>query len=115
MVFSARRVLLAVLLVIAALIWVKINHDVEGRVWLTLTQNHGVTTADFLSVIAVLMAVVIAWPTRRAPEPTQVARPVAPPPGVSPWQAGHGTSGPSGSPPAAPGPPPGTTAGPARR
>ena len=111
MVFSARRVVLAVLLVIAALIWVKINHDVEGRVWLTLTQNHGVTTADFLSVIAVLMAVVIAWPTRRAPEPTQVAAL----PGVSPWQAGHGTSGPSGSPPAAPGRPPGTTAGPARR
>ncbi|PVZ04607.1 hypothetical protein [Actinomycetospora cinnamomea] len=72
MAFSARRVLLASLLVVAAVIWVRINKPVEGRTLLELTSNHGVTTADLLSLVALAMAVVIAWPSRSAPQPPRV-------------------------------------------
>jgi hypothetical protein len=91
MVFSARRLLLAGLLVVAAVIWAKIDKPIEGRTLFVLTQNHGLTTADLLSVVMLAMAVVLAWPDRR------------------------GTSARTASPPAAPGRPPGTTAGPVRR
>jgi len=73
MVFSARRLLLAALLVVAAMIWVRINKPVEGRTLLELTQNHGVTTADLLSVVALAMAVVLAWPSWRRADPPRVA------------------------------------------
>ena len=108
MVFSARRLLIAALLVVAAVIWVRINHPVEGRTLLVLADNHGITTADLLSVIALAMAVVIAWPSRRPPRPTPFVTPGA-------GSAGYGTSAPSVSPPGAPGRPPGTRAGPVRR
>lgn len=70
MVFSARRLLLAGLLVVAAVIWVRINKPVEGDVLLELTSRHGVTTADLLSLVMLAMAVVIAWPSRRPPRPS---------------------------------------------
>ncbi|WP_433783308.1 hypothetical protein ACQPX6_25050 [Actinomycetospora sp. CA-101289] len=78
MVFSARRLLLAALLVVAAVIWVRINKPVEGRVLLELTSRHGVTTADMLALVALAMAVVIAWPSRRPPAPPRAAPPAAP-------------------------------------
>jgi hypothetical protein len=81
MVFSARRLLLAALLVVAGVIWTRINKPVEGDVLLELTSRHGVTTADLLSLIAVAMAVVIAWPSRR---PAPPAPPRATPP-AAPW------------------------------
>jgi hypothetical protein len=70
MVFSARRLLLAGLLVVSAVIWVRINKPVEGDVLLELTSRHGVTTADLLSLVMLAMAVVIAWPSRRPPRPS---------------------------------------------
>lgn len=108
MVFSARRLLLAVLLVVAAVIWVKINHPVEGRTLFELSRNHGVTTADLLSLVALAMAVVLAWPGRRPPRPAPFVTPAAGSPGP-------GTTAPIVSRPGAPGPPPGTRAGPAPR
>jgi hypothetical protein len=83
MVFSPRRLLLAALLVVAAMIWVRINKPVEGDVLLELTSRHGVTTADLLSLVALAMAVVIAWPSRRPPAPPRAAPPAAPP--AVPW------------------------------
>ncbi|WP_328305262.1 hypothetical protein [Actinomycetospora sp. NBC_00405] len=71
MVFSARRLMLAALLVVAAAIWVLINKPVEGEVLLELSRRHGVTTADLLSVVMLAMAVVIAWPSRRRERPAQ--------------------------------------------
>jgi len=87
MVFSARRLLLAALLVVAAVIWVRINKPVEGDVLLELTSRHGVTTADLLSLVALAMAVVIAWPSWRRPAP-RAAPPAAPP--AAPWGRGPG-------------------------
>jgi hypothetical protein len=87
MVFSARRLLLAALLVVAAVIWVRINKPVEGDVLLELTSRHGVTTADLLSLVALAMAVVIAWPSWRRPAPRAVP-PTAPP--AAPWGRGPG-------------------------
>ncbi|GAA4750127.1 hypothetical protein [Actinomycetospora chibensis] len=69
MVFSARRLMLAALLVVGAVIWVRINKPVEGDVLLELTSRHGVTTADLLSLVMLAMALVIAWPSRRPPRP----------------------------------------------
>jgi hypothetical protein len=91
MVSSVRRVLLAGLLVVGAVIWAKIDKPIEGRTLLELTPHHGLTTADLLSVVMLAMALVLAWPAPR------------------------GTTGPTASRPASPGRPPGTTAGPARR
>jgi len=84
MVFSARRLLLAALLVVAAVIWVRINKPVEGDVLLELTSRHGVTTADLLSLVALAMAVVIAWPSRRPSAPPRATPPAAP------WGRGPG-------------------------
>jgi hypothetical protein len=59
-----RRLLLAALLVVAAVVWVRINGPVEGRTLLVLSRNHGVTSADMLSVLALAGAAVLAWPAR---------------------------------------------------
>lgn len=91
MVFSARRLLLAGLLVVAAVIWVRINKPVEGDVLLELTSRHGVTTADLLSLVMLAMALVIAWPSRRprsVPAPAPVRRPSPPPAHVGPGPVG---------------------------
>ncbi|WP_433802971.1 hypothetical protein [Actinomycetospora sp. CA-084318] len=85
--------LLAILLVLGAVIWVRINGPVEGRVLLELAEERGITTADLLSLIALVMAVVLAWPSRSAPgsprrddalQPlaTRPAAPQQPPPGT---------------------------------
>jgi hypothetical protein len=108
MVFSARRLLLAALLVIAAVIWVRINKPVEGRTLLELTSNHGVTTADLLSLVALAMAVVIAWPSWRPPAPPRAMPPAAPP--AAPWGRGPGpTYGGDRVESSGPGRPPGST------
>jgi hypothetical protein len=107
MVFSGRRVLLAGLLVVAAVIWTRINKPIEGEVLLELTRRHGVTTADLLSVVMLAMAVVIVWPSRREkrPEPRRdTASRVSPPPPTVPRNApasGHARPVP-GPPPAYP-------------
>ncbi|TDQ58267.1 hypothetical protein EV188_1046 [Actinomycetospora succinea] len=111
MVFSTRRLLLAGLLVVAAVIWTRINKPIEGEVLLELTRRHGVTTADLLSVVMVAMAAVIVWPSRRQDRPAPRREAAGPPPrpGVP------GTTAPIASPRAAPAPPRGTTGGPSRR
>ncbi|GAA4864284.1 hypothetical protein GCM10023203_10160 [Actinomycetospora straminea] len=96
MVFSTRRLLLAGLLVVGAVIWVRINKPVEGEVLLELSRRHGVTTADLLSLVMLAMAVVIAWPSWRAPESRPERRPAA----DDRWQ-----STPFGGPAQAPPPP----------
>lgn len=109
MVFSARRLALAALLVVAAVIWTRINKPIEGEVLLELTRRHGVTTADLLSVVMLAMAVVIVWPSRRPrPQPRRDVRQAPPPPG-------RGTTAPIASPRVVPVPPPGTRGGPSRR
>jgi hypothetical protein len=115
-VFSARRLLLAVLLVAAAVIWAKINKPIEGETLLVLSRNHGITTADMLSVVLLAMAVVVAWPSRRPARPSRPAPPISPPTGPPAGPPdGYGTTAPTAYRPAAPGRPPGTTAGPSRR
>jgi hypothetical protein len=61
---SVRRLLLAALLVVAAVVWVRINGPVEGRTLLVLSPTHGVTSADLLSLLALGGAAVLAWPAR---------------------------------------------------
>jgi hypothetical protein len=58
------RLVVAVLLVVGAVVWLRINKPVEGPTLFELTHNHGVTVADLLSVGMVLLAVVVACPTR---------------------------------------------------
>jgi hypothetical protein len=103
MVFSARRLMLATLLVVAAVIWVLINKPVEGEVLLELSRRHGVTTADLLSLVMLAMAVVIAWPSRRRERPAPFAAPRAPRPSADPHGAPAPYRGaPQWTPPAAP-------------
>jgi len=61
---QTRRALLAVILVCAGIVWLRINEKIEGRVLFEVSRNHGFTTADLLSVAAFAAAVVIAWPAR---------------------------------------------------
>jgi hypothetical protein len=103
MVFSARRVLVAALLVVAAVIWVRINKPVEGDVLLELTSRHGVTVADLLSLVMLAMAVVIAWPSRRPSRPAPFAAPSPPRPSADPHAAPPQYRGaPQWTPPASP-------------
>jgi hypothetical protein len=62
----ARRIT-AVLLVPVSFAWVLFNGRLEGPVLLDLSQNHGVTVADLLAVLGVLVAGVVL--VRRAEEP----------------------------------------------
>ncbi|HEX8489102.1 MAG TPA: hypothetical protein VF642_11205 [Propionibacteriaceae bacterium] len=59
------RCLLAALLVVAAVVWFRVNGPVEGKVLIVLSYNHGVTVADLFSVAAVLLAVALVWPLMR--------------------------------------------------
>lgn len=59
---SLPRLLAAVVLVVGAAVWLRVNKPVEGPTLLELTQNHGITAADLLSVVMVLVALVVAWP-----------------------------------------------------
>lgn len=62
---GVRRALLAVILVAAGLVWLRVDEPIEGRVLLELTPNHGITSADLLSVAAFAAAVILLWPGRR--------------------------------------------------
>ncbi len=53
-----RRRIAALLLVVAAVVWVFANGPFEGHVLLFLDRAHGVTAADLLSVYGLLGA---AW------------------------------------------------------
>jgi hypothetical protein len=51
-----KRVLLAGVLAIAAVVWLLVNKPVEGRTILVVTPEHGVTEAD-LPALAILVGV----------------------------------------------------------
>jgi hypothetical protein len=53
----ARRRVLAVLLVVAAGVWVVVNKAVEGPTLLVITTRHGLTVADLFSIAALVTAV----------------------------------------------------------
>lgn len=61
---SLGRLVLAGVLVIGAVLWLRVNKPVEGRTLIELSSRHGITTADLLSLAALLLAVLVAWPTR---------------------------------------------------
>ncbi|GAA4856930.1 hypothetical protein GCM10023201_59310 [Actinomycetospora corticicola] len=52
----ARRRVLAVLLVVAAGVWVVVNKAVEGPTLLVITTRHGLTVADLFSIAALVAA-----------------------------------------------------------
>ncbi len=56
----------AVLLVFPALVWPVVNARVEGPTLLPLTWNHGVSAADMITVVALLVAFARLLPARAA-------------------------------------------------
>jgi hypothetical protein len=52
---------LAVVLVACAVLWVVINHPVEGPTLLVLTPSHGITVADLLSLALMIVAGLLVW------------------------------------------------------
>ena len=51
-------------LLVAAVVWSRVNGPVEGHTLISLTYNHGFTVADIVSVVLVLVAAwcfVTAW------------------------------------------------------
>lgn len=59
------RVIVASGLVVAAVVWVLVNGPVEGPILVVLSRTHGITTADLLSVLAVLAAAAVLLSGRR--------------------------------------------------
>jgi hypothetical protein len=51
-VISVRRVVIAGMLLVAAVVWVLINGPFEGPTLLVLTPGHGITLADLASAAA---------------------------------------------------------------
>ena len=62
---SLRRVLLAILLVLGGLVWLRVDQRLEGGVLLVVTPQHGLTVADLLSLAAFAVAAILVWPERR--------------------------------------------------
>ena len=61
----AGKRLTAALLVVVAVLWLFVNGPVEGPVLVVLDAQHGVTTADLVSVFAVLLAGALLVSCRR--------------------------------------------------
>jgi hypothetical protein len=59
------REAVAVLLVVAAVVWVLVNGPVEGPTLIVFSRAHGLTLADLPSLAAVAVAVVLVRPWRR--------------------------------------------------
>ncbi|MEJ2866281.1 hypothetical protein WCD74_00805 [Actinomycetospora sp. OC33-EN08] len=59
-----RRRVVALVLVGLALLWLPLNHPVEGPQLLVLSETHAVTAADLLSVALVLVAAWLWWTGR---------------------------------------------------
>jgi hypothetical protein len=94
--FLLTRRVLAVVLVVAAVAWLPLDHDIEGPILYAIDATHGITTADLLSVALFLLARVLflssvgPWPRARDAR-TAPARPpeaVAGVPSVRAAQAG---------------------------
>ena len=68
-VISVRRVVIAGLLFVAAVVWVLINGPFEGPTLLVLTPGHGITLADLASVAAAVVAATLLVGCRRRNPP----------------------------------------------
>lgn len=53
------RLVLAGVLVVVALAWLPLNKPVEGPKLLVLSETHAIVTADLLSVLLVVVAIVL--------------------------------------------------------
>lgn len=58
------RQAVAVLLVVAAVVWVLVNGPVEGPTLIVFSPSHGLTVADLPSLAAGAVAVLLVWPRR---------------------------------------------------
>ncbi|WP_018330451.1 hypothetical protein [Actinomycetospora chiangmaiensis] len=57
--FLLTRRVVAVVLVVAAVAWLPLNHDIEGPILYGIDATHGITTADLASVALFLLARVL--------------------------------------------------------
>ncbi len=64
----ANRRALAVVLVVLGVTWVLVNGPEEGPILFTFAPDHGVTTADLLSLVAFVLAVLL-WFDRTGEPP----------------------------------------------
>lgn len=53
------------MLVVAAVVWVRVNGPVEGPVLVVFDADHGLTLADLPAIAAVVVALVLVRPRRR--------------------------------------------------
>ncbi|MDL5154944.1 hypothetical protein [Actinomycetospora termitidis] len=61
------RQVVAVLLVVAAIAWLPLNHAIEGPTLFVIDATHGVTAADLISVVVFLLARVLFLSGVRVP------------------------------------------------
>lgn len=54
---------------IAAMVWLVVNHPIEGRILLVVTPNHGLTEADLPALAALLVSGVLVLTARRSSPP----------------------------------------------
>ncbi len=59
------RTVAAVILVVAGVVWTRVNQPVEGRVLIVFDPGHRLTMADLPSLAAVAVAVCLLLPRRR--------------------------------------------------
>jgi hypothetical protein len=63
----ANRRVLAVVLVVLGIVWILINGPVEGPILFKFAPDHGLTTADLLSLAAFVLAVLLWFDRTREP------------------------------------------------
>jgi hypothetical protein len=59
------RILTSVVLTIAAVVWLRVNNPVEGRILVVVTPNHGLTEADLPALAILLLAALLVLTGRR--------------------------------------------------
>lgn len=59
------RTVAAVVLVVAGLVWTRVNQPVEGPVLIVFDPGHGLTVADLPSLAAFVVAIWLLLPSRR--------------------------------------------------
>ena len=59
------RIHTATVLTIAAVVWLLVNHPVEGRTLVVVTPNHGLTVADLPSLAVLLLVALLVLAPRR--------------------------------------------------
>jgi hypothetical protein len=65
-VFTPRtRILTGVVLAIAAVVWLRVNNPVEGRILVVVTPNHGLSEADLPALAVLIVAALLILTARR--------------------------------------------------